>query len=61
MYVWMKVTQDKYEHPVAVADSVQELSRITGDSVNSIRSWMSHYKSGRLKTRKFVKVNIGKD
>lgn len=28
--IYMQVTNDKYELPIAIADSVAELSRITG-------------------------------
>ena len=28
--IWMKVTDDKYELPVAVADTAEELARIVG-------------------------------
>ena len=34
--VYMKVTRDEYELPVAVADTVVELAKICGVKVNSI-------------------------
>lgn len=34
--VYMQVTHDKYELPLAVADTVVELSRICGVSTNAI-------------------------
>ena len=30
MTVWMYVTQDKYELPIYVADSVKELAKLVG-------------------------------
>lgn len=54
----MQVTQDEYELPVAVADSLKELAEMTGTTQGSISSWMWHYRSGRLKTRKYIKVII---
>jgi hypothetical protein len=30
MILWMKVTRDKYELPLVVAQSLSEMSRITG-------------------------------
>lgn len=44
-YVYVKVTSDEYELPIFVADSVKELAQMCGTSVNSILSYMSHYKN----------------
>lgn len=54
--VWMKVTHDKYELPVAVADTAEELAKICGTTANSIRSSISHVKNGRKKWTPYVKV-----
>ena len=37
MYLYMKVTRDKYELPVAIADSAAELARILGVKVQTVR------------------------
>lgn len=37
MVVWMKVTKDKYQLPVAVAESVAELAGIVNKTENNIR------------------------
>ena len=42
MVVWMEVTKDKYELPVAIADSAVELAGIVNKTVNNIRSSASH-------------------
>jgi hypothetical protein len=42
--LWMKVTSDEYELPVAVADSVGQLAKLCGVSVNTIYTSMSHAK-----------------
>jgi hypothetical protein len=39
-YVYMMVTKDKYELPIAVADSVSELSKITGYKRQTISETM---------------------
>ena len=44
MYLWLKVTQDKYEFPVIIASSVAELADKAGVKVGSIYSAMSHAK-----------------
>lgn len=59
MIVYMKVTRDKYELPIAVADSVRELSRMTGATENSIWSNITHQKKGRIKRGSFKRVDIG--
>jgi hypothetical protein len=39
--LYIKVSKDKYRLPLAVADSVPELSRMTGVSINVIASAIS--------------------
>lgn len=42
--VYIKVTKDKYELPIAVADSPMELAKICGTTSNAIRSGIYHEK-----------------
>ena len=42
MVVYMKITKDKYELPLAIADSLKELSVLTGTKSNVISSSISH-------------------
>lgn len=60
-YVWMKVTNDKYELPVAIADSSEELAKMVGVKTgNNIRRTMCMYK--KLGKRPlYVKVLIDDD
>ncbi len=58
MVIWMEVTKDKYELPVAVADDAYKLAELTGASVNNIRTTASRHKSGKQKHSRFVKVEI---
>lgn len=44
--LYMKCTTDKYEIPIAVADSGAELARMLGVSVNSVWSCISKEISG---------------
>lgn len=57
MIIWMSVSKDKYEHPVFVADSIEELAELCGVKVSSIYSYMSHAKKtgGRCK---YIKVEV---
>lgn len=56
--VYMQVTPDEYELPMAVANSPRELSQITGFTVNQILSRISLNKSGKVKKRQFIKVEV---
>lgn len=42
MVLYLKVTNDRYRLPVAVAESASELSRLTGKKKTSILSVISH-------------------
>jgi len=42
MTIWMKVTHDKYELPVAIADSCVELAEKLGKTANNISSSITH-------------------
>lgn len=44
MYVYMYVTTDKYELPIAIADSPKELAAILGTTNNAVSSAISHKK-----------------
>ena len=53
-YIWMRVTRDKYELPVAVADTAEELARIVG--VNPHTIFKSRKKSGSRSIYKKVEI-----
>ena len=42
--IWMKVSRDKYELPLAVAYTQAELARILNTDKNNIASSMSHHR-----------------
>lgn len=50
------VTADKYELPLAVADSVPELARMTGRSEGTIYACISHGRSGKNTGMKFIRI-----
>lgn len=56
--LWLMVTKDRYELPVAVADSAGQLARITGIDENLIRSSASKQTTGQWKFSRFVRVEI---
>lgn len=55
--LYIAVTKDKYELPIAVADSPQELAKLCGTTKNVINSMISHEKAGRIKS-KYKKIEI---
>ena len=55
--VYMLVTQDKYELPLVVADTVAELARLTGQKRSSVASAITHAKKKGFNS-KYIKVNI---
>lgn len=58
MRLYMMVSKDKYELPIAVADNVRELAEMTGGSENSIRSFISKYEHGDIKNSRYRKVVV---
>ena len=59
--VYLKVSHDKYELPLVVADSVREMAEICGVPENNISSLISKYEHGILKWTSFRKVVIPED
>ena len=61
MVIWMKVTNDEFELPVAIADSAPLLAEMIGTTAASVRSSVSHFKSGRNKRSLYRKVEVTED
>lgn len=60
MNLWLKVTADKYEFPLAVADSASQLANMVGTSKECIYSCVSHAKSHGYRSQ-YIKVEIEED
>ena len=60
MLVWMKVTHDEYELPVAIADSCVELAEKLGKTANNISSSITH-SARRGNWTPYRKVEITED
>lgn len=59
--VWMAVSQDEYQLPIAVAESANELAKMMGVSEASIRSSISRLKqkkSNRGRKRMYLCINM---
>lgn len=55
MYVYMEVSKDKYELPLAIADTPGELAKICCTTSSNVLSCIYH------KKKRFVKVKIEED
>lgn len=55
-YIWMAVTPDEYELPLAIADTAKELAELVGISTETVKSNTCRHNSGNMSGRKFVKV-----
>ena len=56
--IWMKITNDEYELPLAVADTAQELADIVGTTKNCIVSTISKFNKGKLKRTHYICVKV---
>lgn len=56
--VWLKVTDDEYELPVAFGDTAEDLARECGTTAGSIISSVSKAKRGVYKSTPYRKVRI---
>lgn len=59
--VWMRITRDKYELPLAIADSAEELAEICNVERSTVASMASSYEKGKLKTSRYICVNVEED
>lgn len=57
MKLYMEVTMDKYQLPVAVAPTIRELARITGAKPNNISACVTRAKKNGWRSR-YVVVEI---
>ena len=55
-YLYLQVTDDKYELPLIVADDVHEPARLAGVDVSTVRSSLWRHETGKLKFSKFRRV-----
>lgn len=58
--IYMEVTKDKYELPVAVADSVSELARVVGISTSGVSKGLSYAEKYGSRC-KYIKVVLEDD
>lgn len=61
MKIYMEVTHDKYELPVVIADTVEELGRMTGTSPSGILCMIARYNRGSINWTRFRRVVVEDD
>ncbi len=58
--IWMKVTKDKYEFLIVVADSFKELAKMCNTTKSAIYTQVCMRRTKNRKTE-FVKVELGEE
>ena len=56
--LWMVVTLDKYELPVAVFDTIKEMAEFSGTKVDTIYQEIAHVKCGIRKRSKYQRIYL---
>lgn len=60
-YVYMKITRDEYELPLAIANSAAELARILGVEPKTVINCMSRARTGRRHSTQYIRVDVGEE
>lgn len=58
MCVYMIVTKDEFRLPLEIAESVEELAQLVGESVGSVARQISRVRSGKVKNSKYEIVFV---
>lgn len=61
MKLFIYVTNDEYELPLAVADSQAELARMTGKNPMSISHALFHVRHGDYKHSRYQEIEVDDD
>ena len=59
--LYLKVTEDKYELPIAVAESQAELARMLGLKLNTVNCAYHFVRSGKYKNSSYKVVEVDDD
>lgn len=59
--LYLAVSQDKYELPIAVAGSEEELCRILKLKPGAVNMHISRAQNGKLKKQKYFRVEVNDD
>lgn len=61
MKLYMKVTNDEYELPLAVADTQEELAKLLGVSRTAVSKALTHQKSHVYSTSSYKEIEVDDD
>lgn len=61
MTLYLRVTDDEYEFPIAVADSQAELARLLGLSLNTVNCAYHFIRTGKYKDSSYKIVEVDDD
>ena len=61
MKLYLEVTSDKYELPLAVADSASELAKMRRVKSDYIRSAICHSKDEGRRRSKYLRIEVDED
>lgn len=61
MKLWLYVTLDEYELPIAVADSCKELADMLGINAMTIYSALRHVRNGTHKRTRYMVIDVEDD
>ena len=59
--IWMEVTTDEYELPLAFANSATQLADMVGVKRNAVFEAVSKWKAGKTKTCRYRRVVLEDD
>lgn len=57
-YLWMAVSNDEYELPLAVADTAEELGKMLGIHRITVMTNVLRTESGKISGRRIVRVEL---
>lgn len=60
-YLYLKVTKDKYELPLCVADTIEKLATMCGVTKGAIAKSLFDVKHGVIKQSQYKRVEVLKD
>ena len=55
-YIWLAVEADKYELPIAVADTARELGQLIGSNKHNVETAAIKNCNGKISNRKIIKI-----
>lgn len=61
MVLYLAISQDKYELPIALSDTAVGLARMLGSYPSTISSHITLYNQGKIKKQKYIKVEVDDD